>query len=493
MKKGLMLIFAVALFSSFVFGDLSVESYVVSPSSLRPGSEGSVTITIKNTGTVLSTGTTVSPSGSQFEFKDSTIQVGDVGASSSTTISLPFKVKDDTKTGVYMITLYMRWSGTGSGTTGTSYKTFSVPISVSEEAILIVDSSTVKTVAGKEFPISINISNDGGSAKDLYVSVSSTIFSLDTSKISLGSLGKGKKTNATIMLRVNSSASPGTFKVPATFSYINELGDEKTSTTSFGSIIIDERKAIFLISQDTINFAPGDRTSFQIKIKNVGTSAARNLKITLNSTADYFDVIGSEVKYLDLLKEGEEQTFSFPVQISGSIQSGVYPLIVGVDYGDDYGVAQARYNQQIGLEINEQPKVDFTISSTLSNGNPVVSVSVFNRGNSEIKGVRAEINSTNMEFTNNQQYIGNMNGDEDTSVQFQLLPKVLAGKVHVKVFFEDKFNNERVIEKEKDVIIAANTGLGVLPIIVLIVIAVGVWWRFFRKPNKNNKGAAAKQ
>ncbi|MEW6329244.1 MAG: hypothetical protein AB1468_03950, partial [Candidatus Micrarchaeota archaeon] len=142
--------------------DMQFSSYTVYPSTLKPGVSGSATVTITNTGTTQVTGVWFKPSGYGFELSGDTISAGDLGAGGSTTVSIPFKIMGDAKAGVYVLQVQAYWTTTGTGG-GTTYKSFSIPMTVTEPAVFQLSPIEKQTTAkGGSFNLKPKITNTGG-------------------------------------------------------------------------------------------------------------------------------------------------------------------------------------------------------------------------------------------------------------------------------------------------------------------------------------------
>lgn len=149
---------------------LQVQEYSVVPEKPYPDATAQLQVTLKNSGDATATGTNI-----YYNYMDSTgtkwgIFVGDIGAGAEAVTSIPFKVPSSVSSGVMVVTLNIYY--TQSGVSGNKVSTVSIPIEVSQQHGIMVETVSIdeNVQSGEVFEAEIEITNTGGTMRGVSIS-----------------------------------------------------------------------------------------------------------------------------------------------------------------------------------------------------------------------------------------------------------------------------------------------------------------------------------
>jgi hypothetical protein len=505
----------IMLASGFAFADVQVSGTSVSPSTLRPGTTGSISFTLTNTGAYSISGLTLSPSGYGFELFSDQVSIGTIGAAGSTPANIQFKVSPTLDSGVYNMMIAAYWNEQ-SASGGTGYKLIQIPVTVSKQTIFQVYSEQMTVGIGDDFELKAKIKNGGGKVTNVVLALSSTYFiAKDSSKLVIGDIGQDGTVELNVPISTNPSMPSGVYSVPVTISYQNELGAVTETTASLGTVQAIKGSVDFTVTANADSqVSPGRKVNLALNIKNDGTLAANSVKCTLSSGTASFTPLGSAQRMLGEIKPGTALTANFELGISASSTPGYYPIVATIEYLNRQGETQTAIAKTIGIEVVGIPKLSIIASTSPSpvapGGKYSLNVQVSNIGTTDVKSLTVDLSGNENVFkileNSPADFIGNLKTDDYSQVSYNVyIPNDLApGQYPVKVNmkFMDTYNNEQEVSEtttlqvvSAEVAAIAGNGKGggmdisTMVILLLIVAAVGyfVVYKRFIKKNGNGK------
>lgn len=460
MKKnllfGLMFIMLVgAIFSATSdSATIQVSSYSLIPSVVYPDSMGSLQLTLGNAGTVTAKSVTIYCDHSP-ETQDYTT-IGDIGPSSSTIASIPFKVPSNIQSGVLQIHLniYYSYSDSTGDKTGNIKTTITIP--VSQLPVLEVKTNSLSEVSaapGDKFTAVLNVINTGGITKKVIIkSLANSSFSLEgTSQKSLGDIAFNSSKTVSVDLRSSSTIQPGKYSIPLTIEYQDAASSTVSQTVYVGPVSIMDSSAQFnIILEPLTGTEVGSEAVFSLIVKNMGSTASAAI-VEINQSS-VFTPIGSSRIYFDQLDAGETETRNITIGIDPSASGGYYVLPVSMMSGGN------NYVQKVGIEVQATQEIIVTSKTdptTVSAGskNVNVYVQISNVGNTPIRSVYASVlPSDNFQSVGiSDKFVGTLNVDDFTTFQFavNVAGKLQPGEyeIPVKIIFKDSTNKQHIIDK----------------------------------------------
>ncbi len=99
-----------------------------------------------------------------------------------------------------------------------------------------------------------------------------------------------------------------------------------------------DRPLIFIRSSwvEPAVIAPGQMFRLFLELHNVGDTSARNIVISI-AAANFVPELSSSVKTVGSLQPNEHATVWQELRVAPNVESGAYPVTVGINYGDELG------------------------------------------------------------------------------------------------------------------------------------------------------------
>lgn len=504
MKNGIVFALALALLSALVFPTLSVGQPSVTPSSLKPGETGVITISITNSLSSTSTtsgGTTTSTTSAledvQVYFSavegvsftaNSPIVVGSISSGSSIPVSIPFKITPNAKGGTVGVPLYV------SEKDNPALKTVVAVISISNPAVLTV--STDRQTIFSTDSLNLTITNNGGTASRATLSIpdGSGFGLIGASSVYLGTLSGTTSVEVPIDA---SNADAGLNNVPFLFTYQQEGGSE-VNVTKYLSLSVKKESGDLVFTQVGKVIASQDN-NVEIMVKNNGKALSNFRIFWMDSELKAKE--SNQARLGDLAPGG---TANAVFLVSADAAPGVRDAALKIAWTDS-GVDKEE-SLTVPIVVTSDADVAIYVDAKpapiISGGEHTLSVLVSNIGSYKILNVEAEVaDSPDFQVLNAQksQYIGGLEADDFSTVQYKVrFNAVASGSYPLTIMVKYKDQSGIWVEKSstlqinvrsaEDAAPANGGGLGILPIVGLVVVAgAGYWYFRMRKPNKMAK------
>jgi LPXTG-motif cell wall-anchored protein len=482
---------AMVMLSGALSAAISVGAYTVTPSTLKPGEEGAISFSISNvapSATITASqlenvqvffGGTVE--GLQFT-STSPFNVGTIDSGSTAQVSVAFRVLPTAKGGAITAPFYI------SQKDKTDLKTVNAIVHVVNPPVITVTSDH-QTVLGTD-EINLTVRNDGGKATRLRVSIASgSNFSfIGTSQIYIGDLSG----STTVAVPLDSrNVEEGVSNIPFVLTYQQEGGNE-TTETKYLSVAVKKEKADVIFTQAE-KMVTGRDNTLVLTVKNTGRSLA-NLEFYLEDAK----IQAKENKQVKLgnMATGDERKISLRVFVNA--EPGVRSMQVRLKWSeDDVDKEETTY---VPVVINSDADaaiyIDAKPSPIVVGGDHTLSITVSNVGSYKIQNVEVTLaDSPDFEIFNAQrsQYIGGLESDDFSSVQYKVRVKALVpGQYPLTVNVKYKDQSGVWVEKKQEInisirspsdILPANGNGNTLPLAIggLAVLAAGYWYFRMRK------------
>ncbi|WP_321506128.1 hypothetical protein [uncultured Methanoregula sp.] len=348
---------------------VTITDYKISPAVLMPDSQGTITITVKNTAnsaqmseksgqlsadnyaTVKTTDINVNLDNVKLEGNGIKVlsrdfdRVGALGPGQSQQFT--FSIQAPSANGIYYPQVWIDTAG------GKSVKypfpvNVNTPLGIQKKAIIILDSTlTGSQNPGDDIPVQVTVMNSGEMLSD---DVILKIENISTSMVApknadlyhLGALSAGQNKTLDLVLLSDKKMTAGLVKVPVTISYNAIDGTQKTQTSSI-DILFKGKAELGFVSVDTspprlTENAPFDLT---IRIENTGTGDAKQVSAKVDIPAE-----GKKESFIGKIKPGNDAPALFLLE---GAPAGTHPYNLTVTYTDDMGVHVM--NRQMTLRV----------------------------------------------------------------------------------------------------------------------------------------------
>lgn len=481
------MLFALFLAFGVAFAGLSVDNYVVSKTQYEPNEPGIATVTVSNpTGSERISSITMSIENPPEIAVTSAPKMSDIDAGGSAIVSIPFRVKEDARPGIYLLNVVFSGYKTSGGTSTTSVNTVSIPITVVEEPDLSfsVDNSVLSGIDD----VVLTISNNGGPAKNLKLSTSGSVSIYGSDVIYVGEMAgnSSKSLNLTLDSR---GATDGPTDVAFLFEYQDELGMSGSDSTNLRMTVRNEK--LDLKFDQTSSLVTKKESNLTFTVRNDGAESLKDVRLSFpNDTLRLKD--SGEMKFGDIAP-GESATAS--VVAFAELPPGVNPVASEISWIERD--VQKTENRQIPITITSDADVGVYLEAKplpLTIGSEhTISVLVSNLGSYRIDNVDVAIESPafrSMDISE-KQYIGSLQNDDFSTVQF--LVKVNATSegstpVRITINYRDQSGEwkTKVISQAVSVYNPPVADGSPIPIVGgIVLLAIVVWFFFLRKKNPN--------
>ncbi|MEK6983500.1 MAG: COG1361 S-layer family protein [Nanoarchaeota archaeon] len=269
----------------------------------------------------------------------------------------------------------------------------------------------------------------------------------------------------------NSNVYPIFFEVKeGAFTFNKELSIE---VKGFPNLVFDTT-----IDKETLK--PGDIFNMSLKLTNVGSGAAKKIKISQESTN--FIMQGDNLIFVDELPIKQSKNVSLTFLVNEDVKPGTYllPIIIS---NEDTRRNLFNFTQKIGLSILNKAKINIrNLKVARDDGLLDIRLRVENVGKGEANDITAELNTKYQGFKKN--YIGKLDTDEDLPIIFTLHMKN-SGKqtIPLIVKYNDDFGNYTLVENLE---FEAKNKFGVLTFLyillpVVVFISVLIFFQMRRR------------
>jgi hypothetical protein len=356
------LFIAVVLLSSgisFATQTLQISS-TTTPSSITPGNDGYVTLTISNVGTSYTDTLKIRSArvDSPIIIKSTLYQdsLGSLGPSKAISTVIRFEVPSGTPSGFYSMEFIIEACDSSS-----LCSDFAQNAVITVQASSTLEISSVKPTAfsaGEATTMNLTLINHGSSAiSDITLSwtdINGNIIPLgsDNRKF-IASVAGNSQINVPIDIIVNPDATPGVYSISVNMGYNDMTGTKNSINSSVGLMITGYFNFVVTTdSQDII--VPGTSGSINIKIANGGSQDAELMVMgILESNLD----ITPSVIYIGKIKSDDYDTEKLTLIAGKSVAPGIYKISMTLDYKDIFGNS-----------YNETKTTDIVISSPEATG-----------------------------------------------------------------------------------------------------------------------------
>ena len=490
-------LFALMVFG-FAFAGLSISDYALSPEVVEPGTSGVLEITITNPSDIDTVeNVVVYVTSAEGLGIDRSFGVGDLEPSycygavcepTSVVVSLPFSASEDISSGYYTVKVeatgrtkdyYLDSSNQLKSKTDSFTKRSTIPVEVVEQPVISVflSEESIEDMTQEIF----TFTNEGGTAKRMRVTIlNEGMGFLNQDQLYLEELEGSATLNATLDAR---GSSEGAAKLQLQLTYQNELGTEITETKTIPVTVKKGRGNFVFVQEEPV--VTGEESSLQLTLTNEG-NAISDLRFTFQ--ADDVRLQGlNEFKVGDL---GRDETTSLSIPLVADLEPGTKNVALDLTWeesGEDR-MGTVTIPLKIISDSNVGVYLEANPAPLTSGKEHTLSVTVSNLGSYDIEGTTVEVSSEALELltVQPQQYIGGLESDDFSSVQYKVRVKQLEPGEYpasVSVLFRDASGEWITVEKEMEIGISEPVSEGDSPlplaIGVVVIAAVAYWW--FRK------------
>lgn len=474
-------------------------------SDLEPGEDGTVAVTLENTGEDVTDATvsiqSLSASVLFGETANTSQFVGEWDEGETETIEVQASAARGITEGEYPLQASVSYTDDENRPAQSGPVTFGVEVSESEDDFEIVSTSSSVPI-GEQGTVAVTLENTDENVTEAVVSLGSAspnlaVGSTGNATRFVGEWAEGEQRTVTFEVSASNDSERRSYPVRTSVSYTNADGDPASSETrTFG--VTPLREQSFGLANVSSNLSVGDEGVVTGTVVNQGPSVARNAVVTLS--VDNENVNPQETEYaVGTLAAGESANVSFPIEVTDSAESGVRQLSFAVEYDNAEG--DPRTSEALNAQVDVAPQRDeFEIDrydATLDVGaTRTVTVEVTNNRDSTVRNVNAQAFVDDpLSLGDDEAFVAELEPGESANVTFEISASENAnpGTYPLTLDFQyDTADGETKLSDTYDVPIEVRepesggflsfvTGSPIGPVLIAVLLAVGIGWAWTRR------------
>ncbi len=196
--------------------------------------------------------------------------------------------------------------------------------------------------AGEEFDLPVTIHNQGNlPVKSVRVNVEDLsaegfMLASGSSRLSWDRLEGNAKKTATLRLKAGDKLAEGSYPLAFSLSYEDDRGEPTEDRQQLwlpvkGTQAGDHALEVTAITPSRTNVNPGQTVTVTLKLKNTGTSEARQVRVSSEVAQNVFFPTSQNLFILKSLAAGEEKALTFTFQAQADAPRGSAPITLNVE------------------------------------------------------------------------------------------------------------------------------------------------------------------
>lgn len=251
---------------------------------------------------------------------------------------------------------------------------------------------------------------------------------------SVGSVTENQPRDVPIELEVPEDVGPGTYELTVKLEYSHTdrvypslfQTSETTETVTRSVEVVVEESPEFAVRAVETDAQVGDSGDATLEVENVGTEAASDVSVALESRSPQvaFDGAPTAVAAVGSLAPGETREVRYGVEFGPNASVRSYPLSATVSYDDADGFAGVDESPTLALtpQPEQSVRVESVDSSLRVSREGTLRATVVNEGPNELGNVVVQLDppSENVEVIEPEVAVGDLVAGESTEVAFDV-------------------------------------------------------------------------
>ena len=235
------------------------------------------------------------------------------------------------------VTAKVRSTGEKALGAETSVKLDVVQVSDGRGELKLKDTSQIAMVAGETKKVDVLIENTGtATVRNPSMSVSiegdkvEGISIKEASKFKIFSISPKSSSRASFEIETSKAVKAGNYKLQ-----FNLAGTVETVSLRVTSDFMPPRLEFSI--EGLTDVKPGEAQPIKIKVKNIGDSEAKQVKVELENKEEMAIVGGSNVKYISKIPANQSAYANFTVKVITNPKQNMLPIKINYSYQDEIG------------------------------------------------------------------------------------------------------------------------------------------------------------
>jgi len=329
---------------------------VATDASVPVGEEGTVGVTLRNTGDDASEATvSLSSLGSDLRVGprgNATAFVGDWPEGEERTVEFQVTAANDSERREYPLRTSVAYTDDDGDAARSEPSTFGVE-PLGEQAFALSNVSANLSV-GDEGVVTGTVTNEGpGDAENAVVTLvlDDENVNAQERQFAVGSLPAGESANVSFSVEVASSAEPGLRQLSFAVEYDDAGGTQRTSDRLAAQVEVNPERDEFIVVRRTGVLDTGGTETVTVELTNNRDGTVRNV----NAQAFVDDPLSldRDEAFVAELEPGESTNLTFEVSASGDAADGTYPLSLDFQYDTAAGESKLSEPYEVPIEVRE--------------------------------------------------------------------------------------------------------------------------------------------
>lgn len=439
---------------------LLIRSFVANPTEIKPGDTTTFTFDIVNQGSRTAQGVSVAvdPGGKFVPANgQANVLLPDLAVGAAFSVRLAVVAAKDTPDGPQTVGLTMSYRDF-SGQIYTSKGSLTVNVTAVAQSSQITlaryQFNPSPVIPGEPVTVTILLTNTGNeTASQVLVSIPTDGILLagpEGNSFPVGDIEAGQSASIDMPLIVGSTAKAGPQSQAVAISYIQkgETKNVPNAAMTLNVARVDAPAPVMIVDSFATGFdvlTPGQEFTLTLNLRNIGNDAAKGLIVTFGGVdssgggidptpgADASTTTNPSSTFAPVGSVGTQNVGDVPADkekvvtltqtfiVSGSVESGIYPLPITLRYQRSDG-SFSQDNLRASLPVIVPPQIRVQEASPLPeqvNAGDVLSLSleIANRGRKAVNFTNAVITTENAEITSGEQtYLGPVRNDDQTTL-----------------------------------------------------------------------------
>ena len=287
--------------------------------------------------------------------------------------------------------------------------------------------------------------------------------------------------------------------ISLSFSVIAEdITTDRTNRLAFGYVLY-----LSEVSTTPAQIAPGADGTINLKLENIADSSLKDIRIELTLPTELAAYQDASRKKIDSLAAGSLTDVSFKIIAIPSADEGVYKVPVNFKYINSIGDEKSE-NNTLSVSIGSSPQLIGELSSSeIYNGNSLgnIKIKVINNNVGNVKFLKVVLGDSEdyKIIGTNLDYVGDLNSDDFSEVTFKVninddkrsivFPITLNYKDSLNRDYNQQLSINFNVPSAKEAGIKTSSTGTLVFLIILVVVGVIIYRKYFRNTLKHNKRA----
>jgi hypothetical protein len=312
----------------------------------------------------------------------------------------------------------------------------------------------------------------------------------------IGRLSQGASATTDFSITLDQNARSDTYILKV----LAEISDKTGISRVYKEIPITVKGTplLELIDAQVPAVFPGEVSKMTLRIKNIGTGNAKNIRVLLlsNATSEIAPIENS-VQYIESIQPGQSSEVSLDFSVQGSALAKNYPVSAEIKYQDDENLEQVSAIRYMGVKVKSNIQLRVFISAysgdLAEKTKGTFTVTIANTGPSDAQFLFLKVLSEE-DISPKEVYIGTLDSEKYDTVDLDITPS-RSGKIPIQVqlSYKDQYNSETAIEETLQANVLTleayseankTSQTGIYAIVVLAILGI---YYFIRRKHKKQQ------